>query len=116
MKPTKAQKELFEEINQEFAKLHPPEIKMDFPDLEIKIPNEAELKRELNERFGLMSRFEQFDTVRHDLYGLGTVICFGGNSIGVCFDEYNPCFHSLDGRCEAGFGWFCHPSSLEKVE
>ncbi|WP_195547853.1 hypothetical protein [Holdemania sp. 1001095H_141210_F2] len=116
MKPTKAQKELFKEINREFAKLHPPEIKMDFPDLEIKIPDEAELKKELNERFGLMSRFKQFDTVRHYLYGLGTVICFEEILIGVCFDEYNPHFHSLGGRCEAGFGLFCHPSSLEKVE
>ena len=58
-----------------------------------------------------------YDTVKHKLYGIGTVICIEHDKfIGVDFDEYNPDLHYLDGKCEHGHGWWCNEHELEKVK
>ena len=57
------------------------------------------------------------DTVKNEIYGIGTIICFGyGKFIGVDFDEYNPDLHDLNGKCEYGHGRWCNEHELENVK
>ena len=45
----------------------------------------------------------------------GTIAAISGNSIGVVFDSYVSGAHSLDGRCENGYGLWVNKDDLELI-
>lgn len=68
-------------------------------------------------------RFQVGDRVRaiQNIYGFeinsltGTITVISEDSIGVAFDSYIPCAHSLDGRCENGYGLWVDEDALELI-
>lgn len=102
---TKKQKRLFDEINQQFR--------------DFKIPKFEPLENDVASLYPILSKvddFELYDTVRHPIYGLGTVIEIKNfYGIDVDFDEYNPNLHSLNGRCLDGHGCCCRKIDVEKI-
>ncbi len=64
----------------------------------------------VGDRVRCVESFANADTVGE----LGTIVAKGSDSWGVAFDKYIN-GHSLDGECEAGYGWWIPEDMLEKV-
>lgn len=47
----------------------------------------------------------------------GTIVVILDNEdIGVCFDSYNAKRHTLGYHCASGYGWWCQPKNISRLD
>lgn len=68
--------------------------------------------------FNIGDRVRSSNTLMWHYGKIGTVVpCVAHRGwIGVCFDDFNPRFHTLAGTCEHGHGYWVPPDGLEYME
>lgn len=45
----------------------------------------------------------------------GTIVDLRYHDVGIRSDEKYKCYHSCNGKCENGHGWYVHPENITKI-